>query len=331
MKTLIIFLVIIAASVAIARTLEEVNKLEEWKAKHKTSYKSPEERLKREGNVIKRMRNIKRHNERYKRGESSYKLKLNRFSDQTPAELTKKKCGLKVPKQLRTFPVGKIIPNNFPISTKTFLNYTAEGRVLPVLRQGDCGSCWAFSSVGVLEGVFTKKYPGFDTPLSQQYLLDCSMTEGCSGGWPQAALDYVILNGIPSNETVPYNETVLLCDTTVQMVPEIITNSVLIRLKGNERKLRNIVAFVGPVSIGMSVQEDFYDYNGGIYDNKACPSNEDSINHAVLLVGYGKDELTGIDYWLVKNSWGTDWGELGYVRMIRNSDNQCGIAQYAFY
>lgn len=89
------------------------------------------------------MINIKIHNERFKRGEVSYKLKLNRFSDQTPVELTKKKCGFKVPKQnLRTFTDGKIIQRKFPTATVTFLNYTAEGRVLPVLRQGDCGSCW---------------------------------------------------------------------------------------------------------------------------------------------------------------------------------------------
>lgn len=166
----------------------------------------------------------------------------------------------------------------------------------------------AFSSVGVLEGVFTKKYPGFNTPLSQQYLLDCSMTQGCSGGWPKAALDYVKSNGIPSNETVPYTESETICDPTVQMIPEIITKSVYLRLKGNETKLKDIVTSFGPVSIGISVQNNFYDYNGGIYDNKECPSDENSINHAMLLVGYGTDESTAIDYWLLKNSWDTDWG-----------------------
>lgn len=165
-----------------------------------------------------------------------------------------------------------------------------------------------FASVGVLEGVFTKKYPGFNTPLSQQYLLDCSMTEGCSGGWPKAALDYVKLNGIPSNETVPYTQSETVCNTTVQMVPELISKAFELRLKGNETKLRDVVAFVGPVSIGMSVQDNFYDYAGGIYDLKECPNTEEGINHAMLLVGYGTDELTSIDYWLVKNSWGTDWG-----------------------
>lgn len=92
------------------------------------------------------------------------------------------------------------------------------------------------------------------------------------------------------------------------MVPEKVLRTFELRLNGNETKLRDVLAVVGPVSIGISVQDDFYDYTGGIYNLKECPNNEESINHAMLLVGYGTDEKTGTDYWLVKNSWGTDWG-----------------------
>ena len=92
------------------------------------------------------------------------------------------------------------------------------------------------------------------------------------------------------------------------MVPEIISKTFELRLNGNETKLRNVLASVGPISIGMSVKDKFYDYSAGIFDFKECPNNENGINHAMLLVGYGTDELTGIDYWLLKNSWGTDWG-----------------------
>ncbi|XP_036449606.1 cathepsin L1-like [Colossoma macropomum] len=96
-----------------------------------------------------------------------------------------------------------------------------------------------------------------------------------------------------------------------------------------ERALRNAVATIGPISVAIDVsRHSFQFYKSGVYDEPACSSTK--VTHAVLVVGYGTDRC-GKDYWLVKNSWGTGWGDKGYIKMSRNKRNQCGIASYAYY
>jgi len=98
---------------------------------------------------------------------------------------------------------------------------------------------------------------------------------------------------------------------------------------GDEEFLREAVAAIGPISVAIDASSTtFQFYKGGIYDEKKC--SDIHLNHAVLLVGYGSD-IVGKDYWIVKNSWGTSWGEEGYIRMSRNNNNQCGIATESTY
>ncbi|GMS96700.1 hypothetical protein PENTCL1PPCAC_18875, partial [Pristionchus entomophagus] len=93
--------------------------------------------------------------------------------------------------------------------------------------------------------------------------------------------------------------------------------------------LQNAVAYVGPIAVMIDAgQFSFQHYGGGVYNDKKCSTH--LTNHAVLVVGYGSDPKGG-DYWLVKNSWNTLWGEQGYIRMARNRNNQCGIANFASY
>jgi cathepsin L len=100
---------------------------------------------------------------------------------------------------------------------------------------------------------------------------------------------------------------------------------------GDENILKEAVANVGPISVAIEANDNFSNYAGGVYDDPECHSDIDVINHAVLIVGYGTDSDTGKDYWLVKNSWNTSWGEEGYIKMVRNKKNQCAIATLASY
>uniref|UniRef100_A0A8C9V0K8 Cathepsin S, ortholog 1 n=1 Tax=Scleropages formosus TaxID=113540 RepID=A0A8C9V0K8_SCLFO len=198
------------------------------------------------------------------------------------------------------------------------VDWRTKGLVSPVGDQGSCGSCWAFATVGTLEGQMARK-TGRMIPLSPQNLMDCSTSygnHGCNGGHMRNALNYVMKNkGIDSDKFYPYKAKVTGHCSTYRVLPW-----------GDEKALQNIVATVGPVSVAIDATHSLIRYRKGIYHDPRCTQ---TANHAVLVVGYGTHR--GQDYWLVKNSWGTGWGENGYVRMARNKKNLCGIANQAIY
>ncbi|KAK3557975.1 hypothetical protein QTP86_005636 [Hemibagrus guttatus] len=226
------------------------------------------------------------------------------------------------------------------------LDWTERGLVSTVQNQGMCGSCWAFSAVGALEAQMMKK-TGHLVPLSVQNLVDCSVKEGnhgCRGGFMSKAFTYVIRNkGIDSEAFYPYQHKEWTKKGTRDIYVLNAGNEGLCRYspKGragycssfwifphiNESVLLTTVAQIGPVSVGINAKlASFHRYRSGIYNDPLCDPR--TVNHAVLVVGYGTEG--GQDYWLVKNSWGTAWGEKGYVRMARNR-NQCGISSFAIF
>lgn len=202
--------------------------------------------------------------------------------------------------------------------------------VSPVQDQGLCGSCWAFSSMGALEAQM-KKRTGVLIPLSPQNLVDCSISDGnlgCRGGYISKAFKYVIRNnGVDSEKSYPYEHQDGKCRYSVKGKAGHCSNYHIIP-EGDERALQAVVASVGPVAVAVNAMlPSFHQYRGGLYSAPDC--NPRFTNHAVLVVGYGTDR--GQDYWLVKNSWGTQWGEEGFIRLARNKHNLCGIASFAIY
>ncbi|XP_029938416.1 cathepsin L1 [Salarias fasciatus] len=211
-----------------------------------------------------------------------------------------------------------------------FVDYRSLGYVTEVKDQGYCGSCWAFSTTGAIEGQIYKK-TGQLMSLSEQNLVDCSKaygTYGCNGAWMANAYDYVVSNGLQATDTYPYTSVdTQPCYYDSRLAVAHIKDYRFIP-KGDEQALADAVATVGPITVAVDADHSsFLFYSSGIYDEPNC--NPNNLSHAVLLVGYGSEG--GQDYWIIKNSWGTSWGEGGYMRMIRDGRNTCGIASYALY
>ncbi|XP_071401258.1 cathepsin S-like isoform X2 [Centroberyx affinis] len=191
---------------------------------------------------------------------------------------------------------------------------------------GSCGSCWAFSAVGALEGQL-KKTTGTLTSLSPQNLVDCSRkygNHGCNGGFMSNAFQYVINNqGIESDAAYPYMARPGQCRYNSQHRAANCSAYAFLP-EGDEAALKVGLAVIGPISVAIDAsRRKFVFYRHGVYIDHTCTHN---INHGVLAVGYGTEN--GHDYWLIKNSWGTNYGDGGYIKMARNRRNQCGIALY---
>ncbi|GMR35909.1 hypothetical protein PMAYCL1PPCAC_06104, partial [Pristionchus mayeri] len=224
-------------------------------------------------------------------------------------------------------PTPELIPKNIPDS----FDWRDKGAIGDVKDQGyTCGSCWAFTAVGALETHTKIKHGGNLVQLSEQNLIDCNTQSngGCRGGWtPNAYVFVKSNNGIDTEPSYPYTGTDDRCAFSADKVGGHSTGFVQIPA-GNEEAMKVAVATIGPLSVSIDASSRaFSSYASGIYDDSSCDSTKH--NHAVLIVGYGSDAMQG-DYWIVKNSWGSSWGEGGYVNIARGK-NQCGIANYPSY
>ncbi|MEJ1285639.1 cathepsin H [Cricetulus griseus] len=177
--------------------------------------------------------------------------------------------------------------------------------------QGSCGSCWTFSTTGALESAVAIA-SGKMLSLAEQQLVDCAQNfnnHGCEGGLPSQAFEYILYNkGIMGEDTYPYRGKDGHCKFDPQKAIAFVKDVANITLN-DEKAMVEAVALYNPVSFAFEVTDDFMLYQKGIYSSTSCHKTPDKVNHAVLAVGYG--EKDGIPYWIVKNSWGTNWGDKG--------------------
>uniref|UniRef100_A0A1L8EHK8 cathepsin L n=1 Tax=Haematobia irritans TaxID=7368 RepID=A0A1L8EHK8_HAEIR len=310
---------------------------EEWhafKLEHRKMYGSDTEERFRLKIFGENRHKIAKHNQLYAAGKKSFKLGLNKYADMLPHEFRETMNGYNNTLRKTLRQQGLVGMTYIPpahVTVPKTVDWREKGAVTPVKDQGHCGSCWSFSSTGALEGQHFRK-TGVLVSLSEQNLVDCSTkygNNGCNGGLMDNAFRYIKDNGgIDTEKSYPYEGIDDSChfdklsvgatDTGFMDIPE-----------GDEEKMMKAVATIGPISVAIDAShESFQFYSEGVYDEPECDSQ--NLDHGVLVVGYGTDE-NGQDYWLVKNSWGTTWGDKGFIKMARNKENQCGIASASSY
>jgi len=254
---------------------------------------------------------------------------LNKFADLTNTEFLERYAGLHVPQFHDVDPDHLYVPEQGQ-ALPTSVDWRNKGVVTGVKDQGQCGSCWSFSTTGSVEGAWALNYSLVS--LSEQNLMDCSFSygnRGCNGGWMDSAFQYIISNhGVDTESSYPYEmKSTYNCRYNAANKGATISSYKDVA-SGSESSLQNAVVYRGPVSVAIDASHNSFQlYTGGVYYEPACSAT--NLDHGVLVVGYGTS--SGGDYWTVKNSWGTGWGDAGYIYMARNKNNNCGIATAASF
>ncbi|XP_069356530.1 uncharacterized protein [Maniola hyperantus] len=281
---------------------------------HNKVYESDEEKATRYEIFLKNLININHLNAENNHTEFG----ITRFSDLTLQEFLTKQTCVKAPSHYHggCRPVTEDL-DYFDWATRidfdmvpTDIDWRDKNVVTRVKDQGQCGSCWAFSTVGNVESIHAIKTNQL-TELAEQQLVDCDTAEqGCNGGWPNSALQYFMSKGAMTSESYPYTAAGGTCKYDASAVTVRVADCVTVT--GGEDAIAEQLVKIGPLSITVDATS-LQNYRGGLISGEPCQSG--SIDHAVLLVGYGTDSSSGQQFWLVKNSWAESWGEQGYFRM----------------
>lgn len=284
--------------------------------KHKKQYQSQQEFEYRYSVYVQNKAYINKRNSE----ALSFTLAENKFTDLSFEEF-KNKYLSKNPIPNKTFR-----STGYSVDLKGKSKDWRDAKVISeVKNQGACGSCWAFSTTGSLEAAYAIKN-GAVTEFSESELVDCSAkygNDGCDGGIMAQAFDYIKDNQIAAESDYPYQPVTRKCKADKKKTRYSITGYQAI----SPGDVTGLIAGINttPVSVAIEVRPDFQSYSSGIYTNDDSTCGE-ALNHGVLAVGYSQGKKNS-SYFIVKNSWGGDWGEEGYVRMaIGTGSGTCGIA-----
>jgi len=312
-------LVVLAVAVSAVSEVEYQTTFVDWMHKNGKSY-AMEEFFYRYEVFKANMDFVTRHNA----GGNTYEVELNKFADLTRGEFKNIYLGYKPELRLNAKPLSLSKIQAYPDGS---LDWSSQGAVTPVKDQGQCGSCWAFSTTGSIEGAIFLKHSVLNS-LSEQQLVDCDGKYGnlgCNGGLMDRAFKYVEANGLCSESDYPYKAKDGTCQSSTCTIQPYTKITGYKDVTAKSEPALGTASDIGPVSVAIEAdQAGFQLYKSGVFSG-VCG---ETLDHGVLLVGYGTD--TGQDYWKVKNSWGVSWGEKGYIRMIRNK-NECGISDEPSY
>uniref|UniRef100_A0A5B6ZEN8 Putative low-temperature-induced cysteine proteinase-like n=1 Tax=Davidia involucrata TaxID=16924 RepID=A0A5B6ZEN8_DAVIN len=297
---------------------------QQWKEKHGKVYKHAQEADKRLENFRNNLKYIMEKNSKRK-SPSGHLVGLNKFADMSNEEFKQvyiskiKKPISKTETVRRRGSQGKAAT---ACEAPSSLDWRKYGIVTAVKDQGDCGSCWSFSSTGAIEGI-NALVTGDLISLSEQELVDCDKTnDGCEGGYMDYAFEWVVSNGgIDTESDYPYTGVDGTCNTAKEEIKAVTIDGY--EDIDEEESALLCAVIKQPISVGIDGSAfDFQLYTGGIYDG-SCSGDPDDIDHAVLIVGYSSEGDE--DYWIVKNSWGADWGMEGYIYIRRNTNATYGV------
>ena len=268
----------------------------------------------------------------FKEENLGYRTGITKFSDLTQQEFAKTYLNLNYDAMaMANFePTTVKVKNAAPDAW----NWKDQGVVSDIKDQGSCGSCWAFSTMGNLEGLYALEKHVVKT-FSEQQLVDCdTLDSGCNGGLMEYAFTWLKDNGGFNLDTdYPYRGIKQACKSDPSKYVDMQVTGYKKLANGysnwdcvDEDGIKEFLYETGPLAVALNANP-LQTYTGGILDKTAAQCPTSGLNHAVTMVGYGTDSASGVDYWLVKNSWGKSWGESGYFR-IRRGNGTCGINCY---
>uniref|UniRef100_A0A224XJ52 Putative cathepsin l n=1 Tax=Panstrongylus lignarius TaxID=156445 RepID=A0A224XJ52_9HEMI len=328
MKILLILFLLMPSTYARRYSLQDLAEWQDFKTAYGKAYSDADDPMRME--IYFRNKDyVYNYNILNIKGITAQTLRLNHYGEMYPPEYRAivNSFNQSLIPEVRSNEIFKT-PNSIHLPDS--IDWREKGAVSEIKDQGQCGACWAFSAIGAIEGQYFMK-TGKLVTLSEQNIIDCSKdygNSGCKSGTMNGAFKYINKNGgINPETTYPY-EAQESDSCKFQTKDAIKIKGYVDIPEGDENALKAAVAFVGPISAAMDARQlSFQFYASGIYHEPNCKVNR--LNRGVLIVGYGTENDQ--DYWLVKNSCSTIWGQDGYMKVARNKHNHCGIASAASY